>query len=176
MTNSEDDDHLSDFQEDVGIRLDENDLPALRHVASSRACLSEDELPWASRRHFVGRFWVITPRNSQPEIVSYRRAFDDAEFVDQTFLSLHPAETYELCWGSIDEPRQGLTPYQRDTVAGAGSSDWPRGEVVYAPADRLWIVKLAQNLIDDADTLVAVRQRFVIDEASCRVIGDTHLD
>ncbi len=176
MTKSDHEDHLSDFQENAGIELDPNDLPALRHVASSRARLSDDELPWASKRHFVGRFWVIAPRSGQPEIVSYKRPFAEAELVDDAFLSLHPAETFDVCWRSIDDQGQSLTPYQRETVADAVSSDWPRGEVAYSPADRLWIVKLAQNLVDDADLLVAVRQRFVIDEASCRVIGDAHLN
>lgn len=165
------------FVEDVGVTFDPNDHYKLLEVASGRARIPQDsDLHWLSTMHCVGRFWLVTPRAGQPELVSYRRPFIEAERTDDERLALHQSETFEACWGLLQQGEQHLTPHQRASVVGLESSDWPRGEVTYAPRERTWTVRIAQDLVDDEAALLAVRQRFVIDAASCRVIGDAHLN
>lgn len=169
--------NLDGFVEDPEQCPDPDNLYTLQQVASGRAAITGDrDQHFLSPSHFVGRFWVVEPRNGNPELVSYRRRFKDAEIADDLFIGLHHSLTFDCCWSGLDEADQHLTPHQRRSVECKNSNDWPRGHVVYAPWDRKWIVTIAEDLVDDAATLLAVRQRFVIDEASCSVVGDKKLN
>lgn len=168
--------HLADFVEDAARRPDPNDHYVMQQVASGRAAMSDDDEHFRSAKHFVGRFWVVEPRNGNPELICYRRRFQDAEIEDDTFIDLHHSLTFERCWSGLGENDQHLTPHQRLSVEGRESSDWPRGHVVYAPWDRMWLVTIAETLAADDATLLAVRQRFVIDKTSCRVVGDARFN
>lgn len=177
MRDVQDADVGRDFIEDADWALDPNDHYTLQHVASGRAKISDaDDQPWLSLNHFIGRFWMVEPPDGQPELVSYRQRFADAELIDDEFLSLHPSQTFDVCWNCLGEGDQHPTPHQKRSVDGKRSNHWPRGQVVYEPGARIWLVKIADDLVSDERTLLAVRQRFVIDEASCRVIGDSRLN
>lgn len=165
------------FVEDDGATFDPNDHYKLLEVASGRTRIPADsDLHWRSTLHHVGRFWVVAPREGRPELVSYRRRFIDAERLDHERLGLGRSHTFEVCWLQLQDGEEHLTPHQRPCVVGKASNDWRRGEVTYSPHERTWTVRIAEDLVDDEDTLLAVRQRFVIDRARCRVIGDAHLD
>ena len=172
----EEEENLDGFVEDPEQGFDPDDHYKLQQVASGRAAIIDADEHFGSARHFVGRFWVVERRNGNPELVSYRRRFADAEIQDDQFVGLHHSMTYARCWSVLGEDDQHLTPHQRRSVEGRDSNDWPRGHVVYAPWDRMWIVAIDSNLAADEATLLAVRQRFVIDEASCRVVGETPLN
>ena len=169
--------NLDGFIEDAEQSPDPDDRYTLQQIASSRAAITGDpDQHFSSANHFVGRFWVVEPRNGNPELVSYRRRFVDAEVADDLFIDLHHLLTFERCWSGLGGDDQHLTPHQRRSVEGKSSSDWPRGHVVYAPWDRMWIVTIAENLATDEATLLAIRQRFVIDEASYRVVPKMQLN
>ena len=165
------------FVEDPDATVDPNDHYKLLEVASGRSAIpAESDQQWLSSLHHIGRFWVVRPRDGQPELVSYRRSFGDTELLDDEFLGLHPSMSFDRCWEMLQDGVQHLTPHQRSCVEGAQSNDWPRGLVTYAPRERTWFVRMAADLIDDEPTLVAVRQRFVIDPSCCRITGDEHLN
>ncbi len=167
----------SDFIEDRDASVDPNLHYKLTEVASGRVAIPADsELNWTSSLHFVGRFWVIPPLNDEPEIVSYRRAFDEAELVDDLYFDLHPSQSFELCWSQLQSGDQHLTPHQRTYVEGRNSNEWPRGHVAYDPHIRTWLVRIASDLLEDDATLLAARRRFTIDPARCVVVGDDHLN
>ncbi len=160
------------FVEDPDATIDPNDHYKLLEVASGRTAIpAESDLHWVSSQHYVGRFWVVRPRHGQPEIVSFRRSFKDAELLDDEFLALHPYMSFDRCWETLGDGDQHLTPHQRGCVEGAQSSYWPRGYVEYVPRLRTWFVSVPAELVDDEATLLAVRQRFVIDPTSCRVVA-----
>ena len=171
------DSDFSDFIEDRDLSFDPNLRYKLTEIASGRVAIPADsELNWTSSLHFVGRFWVIPSLTDEPEIVSYRLAFNEAERLDDLYLDLHPSLSFESCWRLLQSGDQHLTPHQRTFVEGRSSNDWPRGHVVYDPHVRTWLVRIAPDLLDDDETLLAARRRFTIDPARCMVVGDEHLN
>lgn len=164
------------FVEDAGAVLDPDNHYKLLEVASGRTAIpAESDLHWTSSQHYVGRFWIVRPRHGQPEIVSFRRAFKDAELLDNEFLALHPYMSFDRCWDMLGEAEQHLTPHQRSCVEDTRSSYWPRGFVEYVPRLRTWCVSVPAELVDDEATLLAVRQRFVIDPTCCRVVASKQI-
>lgn len=167
----------SDFMEDRDAAIDPNLHYKLTEIASGRVAIPADsELNWLSSIHFVGRFWVIPLLNDEPEIVSYRLAFRDAELVDDLSFDLHPSQTFDLCWRQLETGDQHLTPHQRIYVEGRNANAWPRGHVVYVPHLRTWFLRIASDLLNDDDALLAARRRFTIDPDRCVVVGDEHLN
>ncbi|WP_242076330.1 hypothetical protein [Brevundimonas diminuta] len=163
------------FVEDAGAVLDPDDHYKLLEVASGRTAIpTESDLHWTSSQHYVGRFWVVRPRHGQPEIVSFRRAFKDAELLDNEFLALDPYMSFDRCWEMLGDDEQHLTPHQRSCVESARSNYWPRGYVEYVPRLRTWFMSVPAELVDDEATLLAVRQRFVIDPTCCRVVATSN--
>lgn len=167
----------SDFIEDRDASVDPNLHYKLTEIASGRVAIPADsELNWSSSIHFVGRFWVIPSLNDEAEIVSYRLPFSQAELIDDLYLDLHPSQTFEACWSQLLSGDQHLTPHQRSTVEGRSSNEWPRGHVAYDPHIRTWLVRIASDLLDDGEALLAARRRFTIDAARCVIVGDEHLN
>jgi hypothetical protein len=165
------------FVEDGDATFDPDDHYGLLEVASGRTAIPADsDLHWVSGGHFVGRFWVVRPREGRPEIVSYRTPFRDAEVLDDAFLGLHPSMSFERCWELLQQGVQHLTPHQRACVDGTRADAWPRGHVIYAPREHTWLVRVAADLVDDDPTMLSIRQRFVIDPDCCRVAGDERLN
>ncbi len=89
------DSDFSDFIEDRDLSFDPNLHYKLTEIASGRVAIPADsELNWTSSFHFVGRFWVIPSLTDEPEIVSYRLAFSEAERLDDLYLDLHPSLSF----------------------------------------------------------------------------------
>lgn len=64
--------HLADFVEDAARRHDPNDHYVMQQVASGQVAISDDDEHFRSAKHFVGRFWVVEPRNGNPELARLR--------------------------------------------------------------------------------------------------------
>jgi hypothetical protein len=166
-----------DFIEDRDASIDPNLHYRLTETASGRTAIpAGSDLNWSSSSHFVGRFWVIPPLNDEPELVSYRQAFNEVEIADDLYLDLHPSQSLDLCWRQLQSGDQHLTPHQRTYVENRDANEWPRGHVAYDPHNRTWLVRIASDLLDDDAVLLAARRRFTIDPARCRVVGDGHLN
>jgi hypothetical protein len=158
------------FVEDIGASLDPNLHYKLTEIASERVAIpAGSDLNWTSPHHFVGRFWVIPPLIGEPEIVSYRLAFFEAEHLEDGTIDLHPFQSFVRCWESLREGSQHLTPHQRLYVDRHSSDDWPRGHVMYEPYRGLWYMLVAEELIGNEQALLAIRRRFSIDPARCHL-------
>ena len=64
--------HLADFVEDAARRHDPNDHYVMQQVASGQVAINDDDENFRSAKHFVGRFWVVEPRNGNPELARLR--------------------------------------------------------------------------------------------------------